>query len=155
MTGWRLGWIIAPKPLAEAAKSIHDFLVVCPASPLMEAATVGLQMGEEWYSQLREFYNLRRELMLQGLDRIGINHTKPQGAYYVLIDIGRFGYHDDREFCEALTCDGKVAAVAGSAFFADPEINNWARLHFAKAPETIHEALNRLEAFSHRRARAK
>jgi aminotransferase len=146
MTGWRLGWVIAPKPLADAVKSIHDFLVVCPASPLMEAATTGLLMGDAWYRELREFYTLRRDLMLEGLDRIGVQHTSPQGAYYVLIDIGSFGFSDDREFCEELTCEGGVAAVAGSAFFLEGT-NNWARLHFAKAPETIYEALNRLEAF--------
>jgi aminotransferase len=153
MTGWRLGWIVAPEPLVDAVKNIHDFLVVCPAAPLMEAATVGLELDESYYEELREFYTKRRTLVLNGLRRIGIEHTEPQGAYYVLLDISRYGFASDREFCECLTREGGVATVPGSAFFRE-DVRHFARLHFAKEPATLNEALNRLEAFVHARRRA-
>jgi aminotransferase len=146
MTGWRLGWVAAPESLTSAVRNIHDFLVVCAASPLMAAATEALRLDEEWYRELHEFYDSRRRILLDGLDSLGIGHNDPQGAYYVLIDIGRFGFADDREFCESLVREGGLAAVPGSTFFRE-DVHNFARLHFAKDPATLTEALNRLEAF--------
>lgn len=143
ITGWRLGYIIAPPEIIEVAKKVHDFLTVGAAAPLQEAAVTGLKFGEQYYKDLQEKYTSKRDLFLKGLDDIGISHTVPEGAYYILLDIGEFGFASDLEFCEVLARDVGVGAVPGSSFFKEP-VNNLIRLHFAKKDETLNEALNRL-----------
>ena len=144
ITGWRLGYIIAPKNIIEVAKKVHDFLTVGAAAPLQEAAVTGLKFGDEYYKDLQAKYTKKKDLFLRGLDDIGISHTIPQGAYYVLLDISEFGYESDLEFCEVLARDVGVGAVPGSSFFRE-NVNHLIRLHFAKKDETLYEALNRLE----------
>ncbi len=144
ITGWRLGYIIAPEPVIEAAKKVHDFLTVGAAAPLQEAAVTGLRFGEDYYTELQAKYTEKRDLFLKGLDDIGISHTIPQGAYYILLDISEFGYASDLTFCETLARDVGVGAVPGSSFFRE-DVNHLIRLHFAKKNETLYEALNRLE----------
>ena len=139
-----MGYIIAPKHIIEVAKKVHDFLTVGAAAPLQEAAVTGLQFGDEYYKDLQAKYTKKKDLFLKGLDDIGISHTIPQGAYYVLLDISEFGYESDLEFCEALARDVGVGAVPGSSFFRE-NVNHLIRLHFAKKDETLYEALNRLE----------
>ena len=143
ITGWRLGYIIAPPEIIEVAKKVHDFLTVGAAAPLQEAAVTGLKFGEQYYKDLQEKYTSKRDLFLKGLDDIGIAHTVPEGAYYILLDIGEFGFASDLEFCEVLARDVGVGTVPGSSFFKEP-VNNLIRLHFAKKDETLNEALNRL-----------
>ena len=143
ITGWRLGYIIAPPEIIEVAKKVHDFLTVGAAAPLQEAAVTGLKFGGQYYKDLQEKYTGKRNLFLKGLDDIGIAHTVPEGAYYILLDIGEFGFASDLEFCEVLARDVGVGAVPGSSFFKEP-VNNLIRLHFAKKDETLYEALNRL-----------
>lgn len=143
ITGWRLGYIIAPPHIIDAAKKVHDFLTVGAAAPLQEAAVVGLRFGDEYYEDLQEKYTAKRNLFLKGLDDLKIAHTVPQGAYYILLDISEFGFESDLEFCEVLACDVGVGAVPGSSFFREP-VNNLIRLHFAKKDETLNNALNRL-----------
>ena len=143
ITGWRLGYIIAPPEIIEVAKKVHDFLTVGAAAPLQEAAVTGLKFGEQYYKDLQDKYTSKRNLFLKGLDDIGIAHTVPEGAYYILLDIGEFGFASDLEFCEVLARDVRVGAVPGSSFFKEP-VNNLIRLHFAKKDETLNEALNRL-----------
>ena len=143
ITGWRLGYIIAPPEIIEVAKKVHDFLTVGAAAPLQEAAVTGLKFGEQYYKDLQEKYTSKRDLFLRGLDDIGIAHTVPEGAYYILLDIGEFGFASDLEFCEVLARDVGVGAMPGSSFFKEP-VNNLIRLHFAKKDETLNEALNRL-----------
>ena len=144
ITGWRLGYIIAPKHIIEVAKKVHDFLTVGAAAPLQEAAVTGLRFGDDYYRDLKAKYTEKRDLFLKGLDDIGIVHTVPQGAYYILLDISEFGYKSDLEFCEVLARDVGVGAVPGSSFFRE-DVNHLIRLHFAKKNETLSEALNRLE----------
>ena len=143
ITGWRLGYIIAPPHIIDAAKKVHDFLTVGAAAPLQEAAVVGLRFGDEYYRDLQEKYTAKRDLFLKGLDDLKIAHTVPQGAYYILLDISEFGFESDLEFCEALARDVGVGAVPGSSFFREP-VNDLIRLHFAKKDETLNNALNRL-----------
>ena len=145
ITGWRLGYIIAPPAITDVAKKVHDFLTVGAAAPLQEAVVPGLLFGQDYYDWLRDTYTAKRDLLLRGLDDIGIEHTNPQGAYYVLLDISRFGFDSDLEFCEVLARDVGVGAVPGSSFFREP-VNHLIRLHFAKKDETLNEALNRLES---------
>ena len=143
ITGWRLGYVIAPPEITERVKKVHDFLTVGAAAPLMEAATVGLKFGDEYYKELQAHYTHMRDVLCGGLDDIGLIYTKPQGAYYVMVDISEFGYDDDYRFCEELAEKVGVGAVPGSSFFREPE-HRYMRLHFAKRDETLYAALNRL-----------
>jgi aminotransferase len=145
ITGWRLGYTIAPAEITERVKKVHDFLTVGAAAPLQEAVIPGLRFGQDYYDGLLETYTRKRELFLKGLDDIGIVHTTPEGAYYVLLDISEFGFDSDLEFCEVLARDVGVGAVPGSSFFREP-VNHLVRLHFAKKDETLRDALNRLES---------
>jgi len=143
ITGWRLGYIIAPPHIIDVAKKVHDFLTVGAAAPLQEAAVTGLRFGDDYYRQLTYKYTEKRDLFLKGLDDIGISHTIPQGAYYVLLDISEFGFDSDLDFCEKLAEKVGVGAVPGSSFFRE-NVNHLIRLHFAKKNDTLNEALNRL-----------
>ncbi len=144
ITGWRLGYIIAPEPIAERAKKVHDFLTVGAAAPLQEAVVPGLYFDQRYYDELLALYTHKRDLLLRGLDEIGIVHNVPQGAYYVMIDISEFGYADDLKFCEDLAERVGVGAVPGSSFFKEP-VNHLIRFHFAKKNATLEEALSRLK----------
>lgn len=143
ITGWRLGYIIAPQYIIDVAKKVHDFLTVGAAAPLQEAAVTGLKFGDSYYQWLLDKYTQKRNLFLKGLDDLKIVHTVPQGAYYVLLDISEFGFESDLEFCEVLARDVGVGAVPGSSFFRE-NVNHLIRLHFAKKNDTLAEALNRL-----------
>lgn len=149
VTGWRLGYIIAPPEIIDRAKKVHDFLTVGAAAPLQEAIIPGLRFGQDYYDALLEKYTRKRELFLRGLDDLHIAHNKPEGAYYVLVDISEFGYDSDLEFCEDMAREVGVAAVPGSGFFREP-VNNLIRFHFAKKDETLREALNRLGSLRER-----
>lgn len=144
ITGWRLGYTIAPAEISERIKKVHDFLTVGAAAPLQEAVIPGLRFGQDYYDGLLAKYTHKRDLFLRGLDDLGLAHTNPEGAYYVLLDISRYGYDSDLQFCEMLARDIGVGAVPGSSFFREP-VNHLIRLHFAKRDETLLDALNRLE----------
>lgn len=149
ITGWRLGYLIGPKEVVEGAKKVHDFLTVGAASPLQEAATVGLKFDDSYYEELLQTYADKREYFLKGLDEVGLEHNVPQGTYFVMVDISKFleleqfkGY-TDLEFCEWMIKNIGVAAVPGSSFFKE-EVNHLIRLHFAREKSTIDEAIKRL-----------
>ena len=145
ITGWRLGYIIAPEYIIERAKKVHDFLTVGAAAPLMEAAVVGLKMDQTYYDGLLHTYDEKRKLFLTGLDDLKIAHTVPEGAYYVMLDVSEFkGYDTDVDFCVKLAEKVGVGAVPGSAFFNIPEYR-YIRMHFAKSVDTLNLALNKLE----------
>ena len=145
VTGWRLGYAIAPKEIMDKIKQYHDFNAVGAASPLMEAAIVGLDMPDSYYKEFGDHYAHMKKLFTEGLDRIGIPYTDPQGAYFVLADIGPFMKpgQSDVEFCEEMARKVGVAAVPGTSFFKE-NVNHIVRLHFAKVDETLNEALERL-----------
>ena len=143
ITGWRLGYIIASPEVVDHARKVHDFLTVGAASPLQEAAVVGLQFGDDYYRDLAALYMEKKTLFMKGLDDLRIPHTDPEGAYYVLLDISEFGFESDVTFCERLAEHVGVGAVPGSSFFREPE-NRYIRLHFAKKKETLEAALERL-----------
>ena len=145
VTGWRLGYVIAPAPIIERAKKVHDFLTVGAAAPLQEAIIPGLRFGQDYYDDLLAKYTHKRDLFCEGLDALGLVHNVPQGAYYVMMDISEFGYDSDLKFCEDLAAKVGVGAVPGSSFFREP-VNHLIRFHFAKKDETLNDALNRLEA---------
>ena len=145
ITGWRLGYIIAPPEIIDRAKKVHDFLTVGAAAPLQEAVIPGLKFGQDYYDDLLAKYTHKKDLFLKGLDDLHIVHNDPEGAYYVLLDISAFGYDSDLKFCEDLARLVGVGAVPGSSFFREP-VNHLIRFHFAKKDETLLEALNRLES---------
>ena len=146
ITGWRLGYAIAPQPIMDRIKQYHDFNTVGCASPLMEAAVVGLDMPDSYYKEFGDHYAHMKKLFTEGLDRIGIPYTDPQGAYFVLADISPYlkKGQTDVEFCEEMARKVGVGAVPGSSFFSEPGVNNIIRLHFAKLDTTLYEALDRL-----------
>ncbi len=145
ITGWRLGYTIAPEAITERIKKVHDFLTVGAAAPLQEAVIPGLNFEQDYYDKLQATYTHKRDLFLKGLKDVGLEFSEPQGAYYVLMDITPFGYDNDLEFCQVLAKEVGVGAVPGSSFFLEP-VNHLIRFHFAKKDETLNEALNRLEA---------
>ena len=145
ITGWRLGYVIAPPEIIDTVKKVHDFLTVGAAAPLQEAAVTGLRFGDDYYRGLQAEYTEKRDLFLAGLDKIGISHTVPEGAYYILLDVSEYGYASDLDFCEKLAQYVGVGAVPGSSFFKEPE-NRYIRLHFAKKNATLNEALERLSS---------
>ena len=143
ITGWRLGYTIAAPEITERIKKVHDFLTVGAAAPLQEAVIPGLRFGQEYYDDLKDTYTRKKDLFIRGLDDMGIRHTDPEGAYYVMLDISEYGYESDLIFCEKLVERVGVGAVPGSSFFRE-DVNHLIRLHFAKKDETLSEALSRL-----------
>ena len=144
ITGWRLGYVIAPPNIIDRVKKVHDFLTVGAAAPLMEAAVVGLNFSDGYYKELQDHYTHMKKLFVGGLANLGFQFTEPQGAYYVLMDVSEFGVKDDYKFAEWMTANVGVAAVPGSSFFHE-DVHNLIRFHFAKEDATLNEALTRLE----------
>lgn len=150
MTGWRLGYLIGPERVIEAAKKVHDFLTVGAAAPLQEAAVTGLKFGPEYYEWLKDLYTEKRDYLCGRLEQMGLPHTTPQGSYFVLVNISgflerpEFSGWTDLEFCEWMIKKYGVAAVPGSSFFKEP-VNNYIRLHFSRGRETLKMAADRLE----------
>ena len=144
ITGWRLGYTIAPAEITDRIRKVHDFLTVGAAAPLQEAIVTGLNFSENYYKELLEKYTHKRDLFCNGLEDIGLRFKKPEGAYYVMVDISDWKYDDDLKFCYDLAEKVGVGAVPGSSFFHEKN-NSYIRFHFAKKDETLNEALNRLQ----------
>jgi aminotransferase len=143
ITGWRLGYVhAAPEIIAEARK-VHDFLTVGAAAPLQHAVVTALNFPADYYDGLAAEYAASRDLLLGYLDRTGLSYTRPEGAYFVMLDISPFGHASDVEFAHWMTREIGVAPVPGSSFFANGE-NRYVRLNFAKKPATLHAAGERL-----------
>jgi len=143
ITGWRLGYIIAPPHIIDGAKKVHDFLTVGAAAPLQEAAVAGLNLPDSYYQSLRDSYTRKRDIFLSYLERAELTFTRPQGAYYVMVDISEFGAAHDVEFSEWMTEHVGVAPVPGSSFFRE-DVHHLVRFHFAKKEETLHAAGKKL-----------
>jgi aspartate/methionine/tyrosine aminotransferase len=153
ITGWRLGYIVAAPEMIHQARKVHDFLTVGAAAPLQEAAVAALELPDEYYLQLQTTYAEKRTLFLDYLERAGLTYTRPQGAYYVMVDISEFGGSDDVAFAEWMAREVGVAGVPGSSFFREP-VNHLIRFHFAKREATLRAAgdrLQRLRAMAQRR----
>lgn len=143
ITGWRLGYTIAPAEITDRIRKVHDFLTVGAPAPLQEAIVTGLKFGQDYYDSFLKEYTEKRDIFLKGLDDIGLKHNMPQGAYYIMTDISEFGFESDLEFCEELIKRVGVAAVPGSVFFDKPQ-NNYIRFNFSKKNETLYAAIERL-----------
>lgn len=143
ITGWRLGYVHAAPGVIAQARKVHDFLTVGAAAPLQHAVVTALRFGADYYAGLAADYARSRDILLGALDAAGLRYSRPEGAYFVMVDIGAFGYVSDVEFAHWMTREIGVAPVPGSSFFAHPE-NRFIRLNFAKGPETLRVAGERL-----------
>jgi aminotransferase len=146
VTGWRVGYAIAPPEVADAIRKMHDFLTVGAAAPLQEAGATALRLPEEYYRKLCADYGARRDRMLAGLEKAGFRCFKPRGAYYIMTDISGFGFPDDVEFARYLVREIGVAVVPGSSFYSDPTSGRQqVRFTFCKTDATLDEAARRLQ----------
>jgi aspartate/methionine/tyrosine aminotransferase len=145
VTGWRVGWTVAQPAITNAIRKVHDFLTVGAPAPLQEAGAVALAMPPVYYKQLAEGYRKRRDRLIPALTEAGFRCFCPRGAYYVMTDIGGFGFADDIEFTKYLVKEIGVAAVPGSSFYRDPKDGaRQVRFAFCKKDETLDEAAKRL-----------
>ena len=151
VTGWRIGWCLAPADLTNAIRKVHDFLTVGAPAPLQEAAAVALSMPADYFRRLADGYRERREFLVPALERAGFTQIAPRGAYYVMTDISGFGFPDDVAFARWLVAEGGVAAVPGSSFYSDPAAGSQRlRFHFARKRETLEAAAERLQSLRSR-----
>jgi len=145
ITGWRLGYCIAPREITNGIRKAHDFLTVGAPHPLQMAGAKALEMPESYYDHLRIDYQRRRDLFLPYLRDAGLTVYEPEGAYYVMTDISSLGWRDDTEFVRTMIRSVGVSAVPGSSFYRPKELGHtMVRFMFAKCDETLHEAGKRL-----------
>jgi aminotransferase len=145
VTGWRVGWTIAPSNITDAIRKVHDFLTVGAPAPLQEAGAAALDLPDSYYQKLAENYRTRRDHLIPALAEAGFRCYKPRGAYYVMTDISRFEFADDLAFTQHLVKDIGVAAVPGSSFYNDPRDGaRQVRFAFCKRDQTLDEAGRRL-----------
>jgi len=146
VTGWRVGWVLANPDITESVRKVHDFLTVGAAAPLQEAGVVALGLPDTYYAELAQHYTERRDLMLQMLEGVGFQCTRPRGAYYVMADFSGLSKRDDVSFARHLIETVGIAAVPGSSFFANSgDGARWIRFCFPKKYDTLKEAEARLK----------
>ena len=149
VTGWRVGYCIAPPEITGAIRKVHDFLTVGAAAPLQAAGAFALSLPREYYDNLRAEYQARLDLFLPAVERAGFGVTRPEGAYYVMTDISGFGFANDVEFAMHLVREVGVACVPGSSFYHRPEDGaQQVRFCFCKKDETLLAAVERLATLS-------
>jgi aminotransferase len=149
VTGWRVGWLIAPPALSAGIRKVHDFLTVGAAHPLQVAVATALGFPDSFYDSLLEEYRERRDAITAGLLEIGFDVRPPDGAYYVMAEIRRFGFDDDVAFARHLIEKVAVATVPASSFFHDPALGrSQVRFSFPKRMETLNRGLDALRAIS-------
>ncbi|MBV9224462.1 MAG: aminotransferase class I/II-fold pyridoxal phosphate-dependent enzyme [Acidobacteriaceae bacterium] len=147
VTGWRVGWVVAPPELADSIRKVHDFLTVGAAAPLQQAGVTALQLPDSYYAHLASSYESKRNQMVSILENVGFRCYLPKGAYYVMCDISAFGFPNDLAFAKYLVEEIGVAAVPGSSFFQDgADGAQLIRFCFAKRPETLEAAAERLQS---------
>jgi aspartate/methionine/tyrosine aminotransferase len=149
VTGWRVGWLIAPPALSAGIRKVHDFLTVGAAHPLQVAVATALGFPDSYYDSLLEEYRERRDAIMAGLLEIGFDVRPPDGAYYVMAGIRRFGFDDDVAFARHLIEKVAVATVPASSFFHDPALGrSQVRFSFPKRMDTLNRGLDALRAIS-------
>lgn len=150
VTGWRVGYCIAPAEITSGIRKVHDFLTVGAAAPLQAAGAYALSLPPEYYDKLQADYRARRDRVLPALEQAGFRTFIPDGAYYVMTDISAFGFANDVEFTKSLIRDIGVACVPGSSFYSVPERGaQQVRFCFCKKDETLNLAAERLEKLRH------
>jgi len=150
-TGWRVGYIVAPKPLTAAVRKVHDFLTVCAPAPLQEACIAALRLPASYYENLKRLYDQSRKRLLEALENASFSCTRPEGAYYIWTDIRGTGFQDDRQLARHMILRIGVGCVPGSSFYHRPRRGRLKlRFSFSKRPETIRKAAARLAKFRRR-----
>jgi aspartate/methionine/tyrosine aminotransferase len=145
VTGWRVGWAVAPPNITDAIRKVHDFLTVGAPAPLQEAGATALSLPPEYYAKLAEGYRVRRDRLMPALSQAGFRCYRPRGAYYVMTDISAFKFKDDVSFAKYLVQEIGVATVPGSSFYRDPRDGaKQVRFAFCKKPETLDAAALKL-----------
>ncbi len=146
VTGWRVGYTIAPPEITQAIRKVHDFLTVGAAAPLQEAGAHALRLPRTYYEKLQSDYSIRRSRLLSVLKDVGFKCFDPDGAYYIMTDISVFGYDDDVKFAHFLVKEIGVAVVPGSSFYHEPHLGrSQVRFTFCKKDETLTAAEERLQ----------
>lgn len=146
VTGWRVGYCIAPPDISGAIRKVHDFLTVGAAHPLQVAGAYALSLPESYYEGLKKEYLAKRNFIIPVLQNAGLKCDYPEGAYYVMCDISDFGFSDDVEFTRHLIREIGVAVVPGSSFYHDKSLGkNFVRFCFCKKDETLQAAAERLQ----------
>jgi aspartate/methionine/tyrosine aminotransferase len=145
VTGWRVGYCIAPPDITGAVRKVHDFLTVGAAAPLQRAGAYALRLPPSYYEHLQRDYERRRDMLVPILEESGFRVFRPDGAYYVMTDISAFGFRDDVEFTRHLVREVGVACVPGSSFYSRPELGSQqVRFCFCKKDSTLEAAAERL-----------
>lgn len=145
VTGWRVGYCIAPPDITAAIRKVHDFLTVGAANPLQRAGAYALGLPPAYYQELQKDYQRKRDMLVPELRKAGFKCDLPQGAYYVMADISGFGFANDIEFTRHLIREVGVAVVPGSSFYHDPAMGSqMVRFCFCKKDETLEAAIERL-----------
>jgi aminotransferase len=151
LTGWRVGWAIAPPHLTASIRKVHDFLTVGAPHPLQEAGAIALRMDRSYYETLARDYQERRNFLGKVLKEAGFKVFQPKGAYYIMTEIGHFGFSDDVSFARHLVEKAGVATVPGSSFYSHPSLGaTKVRFCFPKKRETLQDAAERLRKFNSR-----
>lgn len=146
VTGWRVGWCIAPPDITSAIRKVHDFLTVGAAHPLQQAGAYALNLPRKFYDELHLEYQARRDFIIPVLQDLGLKCEMPEGAYYVMTDISDFGFENDIEFTKHLIREIGVAVVPGSSFYHDKSLGKQkVRFCFCKKQETLETAAERLQ----------
>ena len=146
VTGWRVGWAIAPEELTKAIRKVHDFLTVGAAAPLQAAGITAMQMPDAYYAQLSTSYANKRDLLLKALREVGFKAIRPRGAYYIMTTIDQLTSESDRVFARHLVEKIGVATVPGSSFYrnAEDDGSRMVRFAFCKQPKTLEAAISNL-----------
>ncbi len=149
VTGWRVGYTIAPPDITDGIRKVHDFITVGAAAPLQQAGAVALRLPDDYYTHLQTEYLQRRDFLLAGLEQAGFRVYKPQGAYYIMAEIEHFGMGSDVEFARYMIEERRLAIVPGSSFYADPQLGRTqVRFCFAKRQATLERAVEALLALT-------
>ena len=150
ITGWRIGYTMAPKGITDVIKKVHNFITISASAPLQEAIVVGLKFGQHYYDDLLKLYTEKKEIICNGLRTIGIDFHEPEGTYFILMNLNQYvkksGLNNDLEFAKMVCEKYGIAFVPAGGFFMDNgKTNGIFRLHFAKNNTTLQEAINRIE----------
>ncbi|HZT59737.1 MAG TPA: aminotransferase class I/II-fold pyridoxal phosphate-dependent enzyme [Pyrinomonadaceae bacterium] len=146
VTGWRVGYVLAPPDITSGIRKVHDFLTVGAAAPLQRAGTYAMRLPRSYYDELRRDYERRRDVLVPVLEEAGFKVFRPDGAYYIMTDISAFGFRNDVEFTRFLVREIGVAVVPGSSFYSRPELGSQqVRFCFCKKDETLDAAAQRFQ----------
>jgi aminotransferase len=146
VTGWRVGWAVAARPLTALLRKVHDYLTICAPTPLQQAGLAAFALPESYYDAMRSRYAKRKKILLTALSKAGLTFSPPEGAYYVMADAGKLGWRDDNAFNDFLARKVGVIGVPGSSFYSRGGGKTKIRLNFAKRESTLEEAARRLGA---------